>query len=73
VQPSDGCIPYGLGKSWDTGDFTGDDVVNVGDLGVLAANWGWTGAPAGPKVPEPASLAMLAGGLLLAVRRKRRA
>jgi hypothetical protein len=61
-----------LGKSWDQGDFTGDDIVNVGDLGVLAANWGWTGSPAGPKAPEPASLALLALGGLAMLRRRRR-
>jgi hypothetical protein len=33
------------------GDANNDGAVNVGDLGVLAGNWGWTGAPASGPVP----------------------
>ena len=46
---------------WAQGDFTDDGLVDVGDLGVLAAAWGLSiDSPAA--LPEPASLALVAGG-----------
>ena len=33
-------IMAGTGKTWAQGDFNGDGVVDVGDLGILAANYG---------------------------------
>jgi hypothetical protein len=60
------------GMTWQQGDFTGplgvpDGAVDRWDLGVLTMNWGYKsplydqGGSVGP-VPEPASLALLAGG-----------
>ena len=52
------------------GDANNDGAVDVIDLGILAKNYDWTGAPAGA-VPEPASMILLAlGGLALLRRRK---
>lgn len=57
------------GKNWLTGDFTGDGAVDVGDLGVLGANYGTSIAPAA--IPEPATLSLLALGVVGLIRRRR--
>jgi hypothetical protein len=54
------------------GDFNGDNVVNVMDAAILAANWGPGGEATA--TPEPGMLAMLViavMGLLAPVRRGR--
>ena len=62
---------------WQQGDFTGDGFVDVSDLGMLATNWQLTaGGPSlsdalasvglgGASVPEPASVVMALGVLLV--------
>jgi hypothetical protein len=60
--------------TWEQGDFGGDGNVSEADLGDLVTNWGWS-APsfpaAGPEqpLPEPATVFLSAGGLLLLPRR----
>ena len=56
---------------WDRGDANGDGIFNAVDLSILAANFGFdnAGGPAG--VPEPATIALLAVGGLIALRRRR--
>jgi formylglycine-generating enzyme len=52
------------GMVWANGDFNGDGMVNVFDLTLLLGNYNKSfgaGAVAGIAVPEPGSLAMLAG------------
>lgn len=64
------------GRAFETGDFNGDGIVNAMDFNALATNFGqtnFTAAPLGAAlVPEPVSLAALAGILLLAARRRPR-
>jgi hypothetical protein len=58
------------GKTWLNGDFTGDGTVNVADLTLLLNNYNKTFgavAAASTAVPEPGSLAMLAGIALTAL------
>jgi hypothetical protein len=57
------------GKYWESADFTNDRTVNVDDLGILASNYDW--AAGGLSIPEPATLALLAGGALTLLRRRR--
>jgi hypothetical protein len=52
------------------GDANGDGVVNADDLAIVQAAWG-DGTPPGGPVPEPGSLALLAAGGALALRRRR--
>ncbi len=56
---------------WRRGDFTGDGRIDDGDLSIILSNW--TGSPpaAGPPIPEPATLALLAAGALLSLRRRK--
>ena len=51
--------PMGMGKTWEEGDFNRDGSVDAGDLGILA--YYYTGPLA---VPEPATLALLAVGMV---------
>ena len=53
---------------WTAGNFSGDDTVDDDDLSLLLSNW--TGNPA-PAVPEPATLAILALGVVGMLRRRR--
>ena len=48
--------------NWADGDFSGDGVVNDKDATMLASNWN----PPSASVPEPGTLVLLAGMLLLA-------
>jgi hypothetical protein len=54
---------------WYDGDFNGDLHVGLTDFQALAANYGQSGEVIGEPMPEPATLALLAVGLL-ALRRK---
>ncbi len=63
---------WGGPGGWADGDFTGDGLVDTADYFVLSAYWGKEGALAEGVLPEPGSLAMLALGGLVALRRKRR-
>ena len=60
--------PLGTGKTWDKGDFEGDGGVSDDDLSLLLANW--TG-PVGA-IPEPATLGLLAFGVMVLLRDKHR-
>jgi len=53
------------------GDFNGDRVVDDLDASILAANWADTGGGAAA-VPEPSTLVLLAGAVLLAAWRRRK-
>jgi autotransporter-associated beta strand protein len=59
---------FGTGTTWVTGDANYDGVVNLDDYNIMKTNFGVsfpTGAPlAGAAVPEPGTLALLAGGLI---------
>ena len=67
-------------SSWEFGDFTGDRRVDAGDLNLLGIWWQKTGddfaqaAASTAAVPEPNSISLLAGAMLLSVGfwRKRR-
>ncbi len=52
------------------GDANGDGLVNADDLAIVQAAWG-DGTPPSGLVPEPGSLALLAAGGVLALRRRR--
>jgi hypothetical protein len=60
----------GTGFSWKTGDFTFDGEINEADLAWLADNWKANEGGGAQAVPEPASLALLGLGGLVAVRRR---
>jgi hypothetical protein len=52
-------------STWLEGDFNGDGNVNDADAAILAAHWGEGGGE--EPVPEPGSLALLAGIAVLGV------
>ncbi|HET6428578.1 MAG TPA: PEP-CTERM sorting domain-containing protein [Phycisphaerae bacterium] len=56
--------------SWTDGDFNADALVGIADLVALADHYG-AGA-GGAAVPEPSACALLAAGMLAALRRRRR-
>ncbi len=56
------------GVAWSEGDFNRDGRIDDRDLSVLLGHWGDTAAA----VPEPATLALLAGGLAVLGRRGKR-
>jgi hypothetical protein len=62
---------YGLG-GWAEGDANGDGIFNAVDLSILAENFGFDGTGGPAVVPEPATMALLAVGGLVALRRRRR-
>ncbi|KKM24985.1 hypothetical protein LCGC14_1599610 [marine sediment metagenome] len=55
---------------WANGDFSGDGVVDMIDLGALAANWQAGAGTISAPVPEPGTLALLAGVGLALIRRR---
>ena len=57
-------------QDWTTADYDLSGTVDVFDLAELANNYGWTAG--GEPVPEPATLALLAIGGAILIRRKRR-
>jgi hypothetical protein len=59
------------GAQWVDGDFNDDTVVNDRDAAILAAHWTQTAAEAAG-VPEPTSMTLLLGGMLLLLRVRRR-
>jgi len=63
---------YLMAGNWGDGDFNSTGVVDGADYTIWADNYGY-GVSAGAAMPEPATLALLAGGLALtgAVRRRR--
>ena len=60
------------GREWTDGDFNGDGIVDVFDLGLLAGNYS-VAATGGQPVPEPTALALLAVAFVAVRRRKRTA
>ncbi|MCD6364940.1 MAG: PEP-CTERM sorting domain-containing protein, partial [Planctomycetes bacterium] len=58
--------PAAADKTWPDGDFDGDGDVDATDLSAIGMNW----SPAG-SVPEPASLAIMALGMVALARRRR--
>ena len=60
----------GTGSTWRTGDFDGNGAVSDSDLSLLLAHW--TG-PLDGVIPEPATVAILAVGVLAVGRDRRRA
>ena len=69
---------FNTAGGWSRGDFDYDGTVGIGDFSLLAANFNLSLSASGARggaVPEPTALAAasLAGGLLLARRRGRRA
>ena len=65
---------YGLvGLGYAKGDANGNGVVDLGDLTILGTYYGFDASANIDSVPEPASMALMGAGALLALRRRRRA
>ena len=60
----------GVPKGWAEGDFDNNQLVDIVDLTALAANWTFGPGSAAP-VPEPTTLALLALGGAVLLRRRR--
>jgi len=60
------------GMTWLEGDFNYDGEVDYQDLGILATYYDTCAAAGGARVPEPATLVLLALGGCLHLRRRRR-
>ena len=61
------------GASWADGDFNDDGKVDGGDLALMGGNWMWSApqpSPGPAELPEPATVCLLAAGLLTAARRR---
>jgi hypothetical protein len=54
--------------SWANGDYDGDRIVTILDLGMLGENYGFDGSAS---IPEPATIGLLAAGTIALIRRKR--
>ncbi len=64
-----------LGPTYQDGDLAGDNDVDVGDLDIVKANWGFGfgGSEPPPEgIPEPATLGLLLVSGLIVLRRKQR-
>jgi hypothetical protein len=55
------------GADWFDGDFSGDGQVTDADAAILAAHWGTGSEGQSTPAPEPATVVLLAGGLLFAL------
>jgi len=64
--------PVATGKAWADGDFDGDGDVDAVDLAALGLNWHPAGGGTAP-LPEPATLALVGAGLVMAAWRRRAA
>ncbi len=58
--------------TWALAEFNGDGTVDVGDLGILASHYGQSVPWPAKAVPEPTALALLTGGSLGVLLRRRR-
>ncbi|MBT3201299.1 MAG: PEP-CTERM sorting domain-containing protein [Phycisphaerales bacterium] len=68
--------PYDIARTGDHADFNGDGLVDLADFVILRANWGQGVTPDASVLPdaapEPATMIMLAAGLPLMLKRRRR-
>ena len=69
------------GAVFSDGDFNGDNVVDVADLGILGANWSgsqptplaqaFNASGLNSLIPEPSTVVFIAAGLVCLARRRR--